>query len=111
MAGGWSRNTEEVWKAPPSGLILANDEVDVWRGELDVVSERVEDLRSVLATDERERAARFYFEKDRSAWIVARATLRLLLSRYIGVAPQDLAFHLNEYGKPSLVAPTEVKRL
>src|SRR5690242_4661519 len=110
MAGGWN-SAHGVWNVPPSGLILADDEVHVWRVELDIVRERVEELLNMLADDERERAARFYFEKDRYPWIVARATLRLLLSQYAKVAPESLTFALNAYGKPSLAGPEGALRL
>src|SRR5438045_3066157 len=102
MAAGGSMNTHQVWHAPPSGLILVNDEVHVWRVHLDVPVAQLADMRDILSKEELERAARFYFDKDRFPWMVARGTLRLLLSKYTGIAPRDPEFRLNEYGKPFL---------
>ena len=46
------------------------------------------------------RAARFHFEKDRLRWTSARAALRVVLSRYLGIASADVVFVLGEHGKP-----------
>jgi 4'-phosphopantetheinyl transferase len=94
-----------IWKKAPSNLTLAPDEVHVWRVKLTVPVPRLNFLHNILSPDEQARAGRFYFEKDRHPWIVARGSLRLLLSVYSGVTPQQLTFSTNEYGKPSLVSP------
>jgi 4'-phosphopantetheinyl transferase len=62
----------------------------------------MEKLQQLLAADERERANRFHFEKDRRHFIVARATLRTLLGRYLKKEPAQLRFSYSDYGKPSL---------
>ena len=56
-----------------------------------------------LAPDEQARAARFRSRLDSSAFIQRRIALREILSAYLGVAPRDIAFIHNEFGKPSLV--------
>lgn len=61
--------------------------------------------RSVLSPDEAQRAARFHFQKDRRQFLLTRALVRDVLSRYVGVKPSALAFARSEYGKPSLADP------
>jgi len=59
--------------------------------------------REVLLTDEeRARAARFHFEKDRVHWSRARSALRAVLARYVKAAPLDISFALGAHGKPSV---------
>jgi 4'-phosphopantetheinyl transferase len=82
--------------------ILPRDEVHVWRGSLLRPAPEVARLRSLLAPDERERADRYRFERDRSRYIVGRATLRLLLARYLAAAPRELEFEYGEFDKPYL---------
>jgi 4'-phosphopantetheinyl transferase len=45
---------------------------------------------------------RFRFERDQRRYLVSHANLRRLLAQYAGCAPQELAFGVNEFGKPSL---------
>jgi 4'-phosphopantetheinyl transferase len=88
-----------------SVLTLAPDEVHVWRASLDLPASRVCALGDVLVADERARAARFHFERDRTHWTVARARLRLLLARYLGGPPDRFRFALGAHGKPALARP------
>jgi 4'-phosphopantetheinyl transferase len=85
-----------------SGLILRADEVHVWRADLDAAAAVVERLRPLLALDERDRADRFHFERDRSRYIVGRGTLRILLGRYLSIAPERVRFAYGPNQKPRL---------
>jgi 4'-phosphopantetheinyl transferase len=71
----------------------------VWRLGLDRVPER---FRELLQPDEVARANRFYFEKDRKHFAVARGFLRLLLGWYLNTDPMQLQFAYGAWGKPSL---------
>ena len=94
----------DSWPAPPGVLALDDAEVHVWRAPLDQPAGVVERLRSTLAEDEKLRAARFHFEKDRARFVVARGALRAILGRYLRVPPARLQFRYGPYGKPSLAA-------
>ena len=85
--------------SPPSSLSLQPGEVHVWRLTLDTP---VEPYLKLLQPDELARANRFYFEKDRKHFTVARGFLRLLLGRYLQTDPARLMFSYGAYGKPSL---------
>jgi len=61
-----------------------------------------ESLAGLLSADERERAGRFAFERDRRRYIVARARLRQLLGERLGAAPESLRFVYKPHGKPAL---------
>ena len=91
-----------LWSPAPKDLILADNEVHVWRAGLDLPSSEVQRLRGILMDDEVDRANRFSFEIDRQRFIAARATLRSILSRYITIYPSHLRFYYNQYGKPFL---------
>jgi 4'-phosphopantetheinyl transferase len=60
-----------------------------------------------LSEDEGARAARFYFQKDREHFIVARGLLRSILGRYLDSEPSTLRFSYSNYGKPALVGAEE----
>lgn len=74
----------------------------VWRAALDARAAEVEALFGTLSPEERERAERLRFEKDRRHFIVARGTLRALLGRVLRAEPAGLSFVYEAYGKPAL---------
>lgn len=90
------------WPCSPSPAQLAPGEVHVWRASLDQSPESVARLAELLGEDERERAARFFFEKDRRRFTVARGILRTLLAGYLGIRPEAVRFRYGLRGKPFL---------
>lgn len=93
---------EPVWSAPPAALRLRDAEVHVWAAPLDPPAESVRRYASLLAPDERARAERFRFERDRRRFSVARGVLRVLLGRYLETDPRRVAFRYQSHGKPAL---------
>ncbi len=83
---------------------IKGNEVHVWRASLEIPSQKLEQLFRLLHPEERRRADRFHFPKDRRHFAVARGVLRLLLGRYLKKSPEQLDFAYNDYGKPALVA-------
>jgi 4'-phosphopantetheinyl transferase len=73
-----------------------------WRVDLAQPDAVVTALAGVLSDDERQRAARFVFPRDRRRFIVTRACLRVLLAEHSGDAPAALRFVYASRGKPSL---------
>jgi 4'-phosphopantetheinyl transferase len=91
-----------AWLLPPSNPTLANHEVHIWKADLHCTEVELQHLSTLLAPDEQQRAARFYFEKDRHQYCVARGLLRLILSVYLSEHPSSLQFAYSPYGKPAL---------
>ena len=81
---------------------LPSDEVHVWRNSLYRPPGDVERLLGLLAPGEQSHAGQYRFERDRSRYIVGRATLRLLLARYLDAAPGEIEIGYGEFGKPCL---------
>jgi 4'-phosphopantetheinyl transferase len=94
-----------AWQLPPSELALAGADVHVWRVALDPPADAIAALAHTLSDDESDRAARFHFDRDRIAFIVARGSLRTLAGRYLGEPPARLQLGYRERGKPYLVEP------
>ena len=55
-----------------------------------------------LAADERTKAERYYFERDRLRFIIAHGVLRAILSLYLNESPKRLSFCEGSHGKPAL---------
>lgn len=84
--------------------VLAEDEVHVWRVDLQVSDNLERYLWSLLDDDERCRADRFHFAQHRRRFVVARGALRTILAHYLEARPTDIRFQTNAYGKPFLAS-------
>lgn len=93
---------DRLWLPPLADLTLSSDDVHIWRASLDLSASCVESLQHTLGADELSRAERFYFQKDREHFVVARGLLRAILSRYLDIEPGQLRFCYSPYGKPAL---------
>jgi 4'-phosphopantetheinyl transferase len=91
-----------LWSANPGQLALGPDEIHVWRAYLDFEPASLRAFETTLSPDEKARADRFHFPRDRNAFVATRGILRELLSRYAGRAPAELVFDYGDRGKPSL---------
>jgi 4'-phosphopantetheinyl transferase len=91
-----------LWSPPPDSLKAVRDEVHLWLLTLDQSPSYIQNLAAILSEDEQSRANRFHFKKDHDHFIVARATLRIILGRYLGIKPERLRFSYTYYGKPAL---------
>ncbi len=85
-----------------SSIRLKLNFIHVWSASLEIKKEDVPVFRRLLTPDEKERAARFCFEKDQVNFITGRAILRTLLGRYTNQSPAEVKFVYNSYGKPLL---------
>ena len=89
-----------------NGPALQASEVHVWLVNLDRPVPACGEPLSILSGPERERAARFVFDRDRARFVAARAALRRLLGRYTGIAPERIEFDYGAEGKPRLRGST-----
>jgi 4'-phosphopantetheinyl transferase len=64
---------------------------------------RQEAYRALLSKDEEQRMARLVFERDRRRFLLTRALVRTMLSRYSSVAPAAWSFTANVHGRPEIL--------
>jgi 4'-phosphopantetheinyl transferase len=95
-------NREIAWQFSLDRLNLQNNDVHIWRTNLNLETELVKKSIKILSLDERKRAERYKFEKHRNYFIVARSTLRKILSNYLNLEPDRIKFDYSDRGKPSL---------
>jgi 4'-phosphopantetheinyl transferase len=75
--------------------------VEIWCARL----EELELDAGALSEDERARAARYRFDRDRERFVKCRALLRRLLAERVGCGAGEVRFALGEHGKPRLEPP------
>jgi 4'-phosphopantetheinyl transferase len=76
--------------------------VDVWHLSLEDLQEANSSLFACLSDTEKQRAARFVFERDRSRFITCRGLLRAVLAQLLSLSPVEVTFNYGEKGKPHL---------
>lgn len=70
--------------------------------DLDALAHTLRGRADMLSTNERERASRFVFDRDRDRFIARRVVLRSLLAERMHWAPADIAIETGRNGKPEL---------
>lgn len=89
-------------RIPPELPRPGRHEVQVWRLHLGAQGIDSSVLLDWLPDDERRRAGRFRFDRDRIAYLGSHALLRILLTRYLGRPTHGEPFAVGGQGKPSL---------
>ncbi|MCC2597575.1 4'-phosphopantetheinyl transferase superfamily protein [Pusillimonas sp. MFBS29] len=88
----------------PADLSVPRGSVRTWLFRF-IDDDRLPDqLFRFLSADEQKRAAAFVSLSARNQYVQTRAVLRLLLGKFLGLAPESLVFDYGPYGKPSLHA-------
>lgn len=78
------------------------DRVDVWTATPDDAERHLPEYHSILAADEVSRCDRFWHQADRARFVIARALVRTMLSRYVGVPPQWWRLRIESHGRPEI---------
>jgi 4'-phosphopantetheinyl transferase len=95
------------WVTPFETPELLDDEVHIWRASLEMDSAALRRFERVLADDERIRAERLIFDRDRNRFIAARVILRDVLGRYLQRPPHTIDFIYGPRGKPAIASVGE----
>lgn len=85
-------------------LTLNSNKIDVWcvLYEEIVDQDLLHSYRELLSETELAQEKRFYFDRHKHRFLVTRALVRDVLSRYAPIAPEAWVFAKNTYGKPSI---------
>lgn len=97
-----NRNITDAGFQIESPLKLPNDEVQLWRVDLEAIGADESRWRPLLSSDELVRASRFHFSRDRQHFVAARALLRTILASYLAGDANSLRFSYSQKEKPSL---------
>jgi len=91
---------------------LQSGDVHVWRIALDGGHVGASPARlSALAPDERARAGCFRFPTDARRYVEGHVALRTILSGYLDIAPEAVAYAYGTYGKPEIADTLTPSRL
>lgn len=96
--------THTQWGTPLAAS--QNNNLHLWFAFPDDIRDEtlLSEYARMMSAGERARHQRFHFEKDRHQFLVSRALVRTMLSRYTRIRPADLRFSKNQYGRPEIMA-------
>lgn len=100
-----------TWSLPPDAFELDEHEVHVWMVRAGAEHIQQDIVNAILSQDERERARRFKFDKDRRLYVAGHAALGALLAGYLRVSARDIHCVSGAHGKPALAPPHAVSGL
>lgn len=89
----------ETGRFPPQ---LGINDVHVWAVRLSHRWSEVSLFEELLSEDEKTRAGRFRFDRDRQQYRITHGLLRILVGQYLASHPATVQFSENEYGKPAV---------
>lgn len=98
----------QAWQ-PGLAIEALPDQVHVWGIVLDTDEADLAPATHVLSGDEQERVNRLVHERHRRQFIVAHASLRVVLSRYCGEPPRELVIRKTGSGKPFLALHPSIR--
>ena len=85
-------------------LDIDRNQIHLWMAFFDRLQDEalLQKYQNLLALDEQKLQTRFYFARDRQRYLVTRALVRVVLSKYTTIEPKDWTFAMNSYGKPRI---------
>ncbi|HEX5421720.1 MAG TPA: 4'-phosphopantetheinyl transferase superfamily protein [Gammaproteobacteria bacterium] len=91
-----------MWAHDP--IQARRDEIHIWLTYLDEIDDNRLHVayRALLSQQELDTESRFHFPADRRRYVVTRALVRSVLSRYVPMAPASWVFSHNAYGRPQI---------
>ena len=87
---------------------LKPNTVHIWTINFLVSEDAFSRYHNLLSDDEKERANKFKFYKDKRCYVVTKGILRLLSATYLTKDAKDIKFEYGKYGKPKFKTETNL---
>ncbi|MBL1209923.1 4'-phosphopantetheinyl transferase superfamily protein [Geminocystis sp. GBBB08] len=91
-----------MWQYPPQNLSLSNNDIHIWMIEIESYRHNIYNFQEILSPDEQERINRFSSKSLKEYFIIYRGYLRIILSQYLTIKPDEICFTYSSKGKPLL---------
>jgi len=91
-----------MWQKAPDLLYLNFNEVHLWLVDCQPYFSKINNLFTILSPEEQAKADRFKFAIHRQRFIINRANLKIILSKYLQLKPTEIKFKYGSKGKPFL---------
>ena len=81
---------------------LSEHEIHIWSAHIPSSPTLLRRYAGFLSAEERQRAQRFRFSRDRNRYQFMHGMLREILGNYLSVAPTEIIMSRNSFGKPQI---------
>ena len=72
---------------------LLSNEAHVWHVNFSKQLNKIPFFISLLSKDEKEKASKYRFEKDKNQFVISRGTLRVLSAHYLSMSAKKIQFN------------------
>jgi 4'-phosphopantetheinyl transferase len=88
-------------------LALSPGDIHLWLSSYEEITDEglLASYRELLVANEKAQEKRFHFLNDRRRYLVTRAMVRIVLSRYALIDPAAWVFSVGAYGRPEIANP------
>jgi 4'-phosphopantetheinyl transferase len=105
ILSGHNLNAWQSWDLPGCAPALGERRIHLWMVDRGRISSEGLSHVAPVSSQERERAEAYKFQKDRDRYLIARTSLRQLISGYLQIQPAEVALTQGGQGKPQLADP------
>ena len=96
------------WKDPTALSVLKDNDVHVWMFHLNTTPPGIKRFYPVLSPEEKERSENFIHFMHRKRFIASHGFMRMALSCYTDLTPEELSFGKYENGKPFIKTNNDI---
>jgi 4'-phosphopantetheinyl transferase len=89
-----------VWNNFSNNSFKPGEDVDIWHINIPSFINHISKFKILLNDDEMDRAQRYRQEKDRNRFLIARGTLRIILSKYLRLPSNAIQIAIGKNKKP-----------
>jgi 4'-phosphopantetheinyl transferase len=91
---------EITWEGISGCAFRINNQADIWRINISSIAPSIHHLSSLLTNEEVTKAGRFLHRHDSDRFIISRALLKLIMSKYLNIQPNRVEIDADKNKKP-----------
>lgn len=96
------KKINNIWRNFNWNYKLSKKEIHIFLCDLDRLKIKYDFFYFLISKEEKEKAEKFHFERDKICYVISHGILRTLLSQYLNMHTNEIFYEINDFGKPFL---------